>query len=174
MKSSRAMLLAAMLFAVPAFANEPAKADGQTEQATNEPAKVDPAPAKEEPKKEEVKEEPKKAEDSKEADASKKDEAKAEDKKEEAKEGLFATALKYGKMPFVAVLFTMPDAIAKNTLGKIAAMDCLKDGKFAAFLGHEYTGRAAVFGSAALITYLVWNATQAEDVDADDNDIFIE
>jgi hypothetical protein len=168
MKSSRAMLLAAMLFAVPAFANETAKVEGQVEQTTNEPTKVDPTSAtdsKVEEKKEETKEEPKKAEDSKEADAPKKDEAKADEK------SMFAKARELAVAPFVFALATAPDYIAKKTLGNVAAMECLKDGNIAAFLGNKWTGRATVAGTAALITYLVWNATQSEDVDADDSEM---
>jgi len=87
---------------------------------------------------------------------------------------MFAKARELAVAPFVFVLATAPDYIAQNTLGKIAAMECLKDGNIAAFLGNKWTGRATVGTVAAVVAYKVWQATQAEDVDADDSDIFTE
>lgn len=176
MKSSRAMLLVAMLFAVPAFASE-APAD-QTNTAGNSEQNIQNAdqatansstantgtlvPGANETTGQKVEEKANEVA----------IEVKAETKKvaTEAK-GLIATALDYGKMPFVFALATAPDYIAKNTLGKVAAMECLKGGNVASFLNNVWTGRAAVATTAAVITYLAWTAAQPQE-DADNDDVF--
>lgn len=50
--------------------------------------------------------------------------------------------------PFITALFTAPDFIAQNSLHKIADMGLFKDGKIAAVLKHNLTGRLAVYGVA--------------------------
>ena len=171
------MLLAAMLFVAPAFAEEGDK----TVQNTEVPAQNTPAT---EDKKAEDKApvaEDKKAEDKTPAAEDKKEEVKApeapkaEDKKEEAKteeKSMFAKVRELAVAPFVFVLATAPDRIAKETLGRLAALECLKGTKVADFLGHKYTGRTAVAVVAAVAAYKVYQVMNPQDETDEDDQMF--
>jgi len=100
--------------------------------------------------------------------------AEEEVKKDDAKSGMLSKAWDLATFPFAFFLATMPDTIAENTLGRIAKMEYLKDGKIAAFLGHKYTGRVAVFTVTA---YALWKLNQMyqkaqDDVTDEDTEIF--
>lgn len=85
--------------------------------------------------------------------------------------GMLSKAKDLALAPFVFVLATAPDVIAKNTLGRIASMNCLKDSRVGAFIGNEWTGRVVVLGAAFLTAMKLYKLAN-DDVDANDDEIF--
>ncbi len=76
--------------------------------------------------------------------------------------------------PFAFAFATAPDYVAKNTLGKIAAIEYLKGGKVASVIGNQYVGRATVLAATAYTLYKLnkmYNNSQ-DDVDANNEDFF--
>jgi len=181
MKSSRAMLLAAMLFVAPAFADDQA---GQV-QGTNNSELTQDAPkgpeVKAEDKKEEVKapeagnkQEEVKAPEVKAED--KKEEVKAEDKKPEAKTeqpswfaaklavltGLGTTVANYTVTP-VADWTTIP------ALKQLLRISYLKGGRFESSI--PTVGKSIIVLGAAAAAYKIYQATQDQD-ETDEDDVF--
>lgn len=181
MKSSRAMLLAAMLFVAPAFADDQVgQVQGTNTEAQDAPKAEDKKEvAQDAPKaedKKEVAQDAPKAEDKKEAaqDAPKAPEApKAEDKKEEAKTeqpswfaakwlvltGFGTTVANYTVTP-VAEWTTIP------ALKQLLRISYLKGGKFETNL--PVIGKSMVVVAAAGAALAAYNAMNQQDEDADE------
>jgi len=90
------------------------------------------------------------------------------------KPGMLSTIGGYLVYPAVFLLADAPDYIAKKTLGKIAALECLKDGRIASVLGNEYVGRVTVLAVVAGTLYKLRQAynNSQDDVDANNEDFF--
>ena len=142
------MLLAAMLFAVPAFAD--------TTSATDAPKAQDATPAADAPK----------AQDATPATTPATEAPKTETPKAEV--SMFQRARELAIAPFAFVLVNAPDRIAKETLGRLATIAYLNDTKFGKFLANEWTGRAVVGTVALVAAYKVYQAMNPQDEDADD------
>lgn len=139
MKSSRALLFAALIaVTAPAFASEGTQNQQNTQQQ-NPPASTTPpaTPPAVEP-------------------------------------SVFSKIVNFAAAPFVFVVATAPDRIAKETFGRIAAIECLKGGNIASVLNHKWTGRLAVYATAvALYLQISKMYNQAQD-DNDDQQLLFE
>jgi hypothetical protein len=87
--------------------------------------------------------------------------------------GVIATLVACASAPFIVVFNTLPDLIAQNTLGKIAAMDSVKGTQFADLLNNKWFGRATV-ATAAVLAAMKLNKMYNNDQDTmdDEDNIF--